>query len=114
MGTWLGHSDHLKDERLDLDGIWSLAQRLGSPVPSPFTLPLWPFELPARHRAPVQTVCGGISMVPLQRDGRCAKPMGQTLGVSSSEPMPRPQGTTSLGATSAFSPSQLQFVEASS
>lgn len=51
VGTWLGHSDHVKDERLDLDGIWSSAQRLGSPAPSPFALPLWPFELPGRHSA---------------------------------------------------------------
>lgn len=38
--TQQGCLDHLKDERLDLDGVWCSAQRLCSPAPSPFALPL--------------------------------------------------------------------------
>lgn len=38
--TELERSDHLKEERLDLDGIWCSAQWLCSPAPSPFALPL--------------------------------------------------------------------------
>lgn len=80
---------HLKDERLDLDGIWYSA-------PSPLALPLGCLSCladtqPAVH-SPVQT-WGASPWCHQNRVGwRSAKLTGPTLIVSSSELMLRPQG----------------------
>lgn len=69
----LGRLGHLKDERLDLDGIWySAAQQLCSPAPSPLALPLGCLSRLVDTQPAVQSPCanmGGIPMVPPKQGG---------------------------------------------
>lgn len=85
-----GCSDHLKDERLDLDGIWCSAQRLCSPAPSPFALPLGCLRCPVgtQTAVPSPRANGERWASPWCRQNGMGmeawKLTGQTLGVSSS------------------------------